>query len=144
MANVQATLHGQAPGNETAAACLERVNRLLCSRLRKGTFVTLFYGILDTCRHRPRYANAGHNRPLLRRADGAVSRLDLGGLVLGFRPEERYEEAVLSLSTGDALQFGEERLAALWQAHGHEPAEALRDRLLRAAEQHAGAAPPTT
>ncbi len=159
MANVQATLHGQAPRSETVAACLERTNRLLCRRLRRGTFVTLFYGILDTRRHRFRYANAGHNRPLLRRADGAVARLDLGGLVLGFRPEQRYEEAVLSLAAGDVLliysdglieamnerreQFGEDRLAALLQAHGHEPAGVLRDRLLRAVEQHAGDAPPT-
>lgn len=158
MANVQATLRGQALWADTAAACLERANKLLCQSIRKGSFVTLFYGILDLRRHLLRYANAGHNRPLLRTADGAVRRLELGSLVLGFLPNHTYEEATLSFAPGDALliysdglteamntareQFGEERLVALIKQYGAQPAQTLVNRIVEEAKLHAGKASP--
>lgn len=159
MANVQATLRGQVPWNDAVAICLARVNKLLCQRIRKGSFVTLCFGLLDPEHHAFTYANAGHNRPLFCTADGAVRRLDLGGLLLGFLPDHVYQEATLSFAPGDMLllysdgiteamdatreQFGEERLTALLQTYHALPASTLIDRIVEAVWQHAGKTPPS-
>ena len=159
MANVQATLHGQAPASDTVSACLGRINKLLCQRIRKGSFVTLIYGILDPHHHRFRYANAGHNRPYLRAADGTVRRLDRGGLALGFLPDHTYQEASLTLAPGDLLllysdgipeamnlareQYGEERLVALLKSHSAGSVEALINHIVKTVQHHAGTAPPS-
>lgn len=159
MANVQATLRGQAPWSKSADRCLAQVNDLLCQRIRKGTFVTLWYGMLDPPTHTVRYANAGHNRPLVRRADGSIEQLDTGNFVLGFLPDQTYQETVCNLAPGDTLliysdglteamnahreQFGEARLETLLQTHGDAPAATLLDHLLAAVQHHAGSAPQT-
>ena len=158
MANVQATLRGQAPWAETVAGCLGRANKLLCESTGKGTFITLFYGILDPQNHQLRYANAGHNKPLLRNADGKVSRLELGSLVLGFLPDHVYKEATLPLAPGDTLLiysdglnetmnpahelFGEERIIAALKKYGTQPAQTLIDRTVEEARLFAGKASP--
>jgi serine phosphatase RsbU (regulator of sigma subunit) len=157
MANTQATLRGQTGPGIASDACLERSNRFLHRALRPGTFVTLFYGVLDTATHRVRSANAGHNRPLLLRADGAVERLEHGGLVLGALAGSTYEEATHALHPGDLLlvysdglteamsdgreEFGEERAAEVLRAHRARPAAAVVDALVQAARAHAGATP---
>ena len=158
MANVQATLRGQAPWSETVSACVGRVNTLMCPRIRKGSFVTLVYGVLDPHSHQFRFANAGHNRPYFRDADGGVRRLDRGGLALGFLPDHTYQEAHVSFAPGEMLllysdgipeamnpareQFGDERLIALLKARGNGSPQALIDAIIEAVTQHAGDAPP--
>lgn len=158
MANLQAMLRAGAPWAAAPAACLEHVNRMLCPRLRKESFVTLVYGVLDPEAHTFRFSNAGHNRPLVRQAGGEVSRLDFGELVLGFRPEQTYGEDVLRLGAGDTLllytdgvseamnarreEFGEETLAALLAHHGEASPAALINQLVEAVDAHIGEAPP--
>jgi sigma-B regulation protein RsbU (phosphoserine phosphatase) len=51
------------------------------------------------------YSNAGHNPPLLVRADGTLEKLSSGGTVLGVFPDTAYDEAELSLMPGDRLLF---------------------------------------
>ncbi len=157
MANVQATLRGQSGPGVTASACLERANGFLYRTLRRGTFVTLFYGVLDPATHQFRSANAGHNRPLLLRADGTLERLEHGGLVLGALSASTYEEATHDFRPGDLLlvysdglteamsdgreEFGEERAEAVLRAHHGASAQAVVDALVEAVRAHAGAVP---
>ena len=157
MANVQATLRGQAFCSRSVAACLEQSNKLLYQSAPKGTFVTLFCGLLDTTSHQVSYANAGHNRPLLLRADGTRMLLSTGGLVLGAVPTHAYKEDEVTLHPGDTLllysdgiteamnkdreQFGEERLVATIERYRHKPAAVMVEHLIRAVECHAGEAP---
>jgi sigma-B regulation protein RsbU (phosphoserine phosphatase) len=49
------------------------------------------------------YINAGHNNPILRRSNGLVERLDVGGLPLGILPEAAYQAATVALAPGDWL-----------------------------------------
>ena len=158
MANVQATLRGQAPWADTVSTCLERANKLLCQSTGKGTFVTLFYGILDPHRHLLHYANAGHNKPLLRTAAGDITRLELGSLVLGCLPDHVYEETTLPFAPGDVLliysdglteamnpareQFEEKRLSALLKEYATQPAQTLIDRIVEEVKRYVGAASP--
>jgi len=103
ISNVQATLHGQSLGNTSVSSCLKRVNHLLSQRTRKGLFVTLFYGVLEPGTHMLRFANAGHNRPLLRRADGTIETLSLGDIPMGFLSEFSFREDAISFQPGDLL-----------------------------------------
>ncbi|HKT88669.1 MAG TPA: PP2C family protein-serine/threonine phosphatase, partial [Candidatus Sulfotelmatobacter sp.] len=89
------------------------------------------------------YINAGHNNPILRRANGQIERLDVGGLPYGIMPEVKYQSAQVTLAPGDWLiiftdglveaenarqeEFGEARLLAAIETYkAVEPAEMLK------------------
>jgi hypothetical protein len=83
MSNLQAAVRafaqeGAAPGSVTTS-----VNRLLCRNMASGRFVTFCYARIDVAAGKLTYANAGHNPPLLVRANGAIDKLSPGGTVLG-------------------------------------------------------------
>lgn len=157
MANVQATLRGQASGALSAAECLERANALLHRSTSPREFVTLFYAVLDPLQHRIRYANAGHNRPLLLRPGEALVELDTGGLALGLTASCSYEEAEVQLGAGDLLvvysdgvteamglgraPFGEERLEAVLNDCRDSSAKSAIKRVAEAVRSHATGVP---
>ena len=159
MANVQATLQGQAPWSPSVAECVNRVNKFLCRRTRKGSFVTMFYGSLDYQQHHFAYANAGHNKPLLRTKDGSVKRLELGGLMLGFLPAATYEEAHHTFAPGDTLliysdgipeamnadreQFDEPQMMEYLAQAEYKSAKELVDGLVEQVQTHTGNLPPS-
>ena len=49
------------------------------------------------------YANAGHNPPALRHADGRLEWLAAGGVVLGIMPHSRFESGEATMAAGDLL-----------------------------------------
>lgn len=88
----------------TPGECVAHTNRFLCADNETGLFVTLFYAIVDLRTGSIRFCNAGHNYPLLIRADGQCVVLEnQGGLVLGVLDDAVYETATLSMQTGDLL-----------------------------------------
>lgn len=113
---------------ETPAGALERLNDLLSAENEQMLFVTAFYGVLDRSSGQISFANAGHNPPIVRRADGSIEWLsEHAGIALAAMPELDYETASVTLQPGDSLLlytdgvteamdpdgalFGEERLA---------------------------------
>ena len=160
MASVAASLRSQVHrfGDEIARL-VESLNGQLCEWTDAGEFVTLFYGCLDVPRRRLRYVNAGHTLPLLARgADGSVTRLpDVGGLVLGVRPDASFEVGSVDLQAGDALLaftdgvteafneteegFGDERLEAVFSRHASSPASDILAAVRTAAVEWCGAEP---
>ncbi|MDX1546909.1 MAG: GAF domain-containing SpoIIE family protein phosphatase [Rhodothermales bacterium] len=159
MATVQATLRGLAAVTPDAGEVLARTNALLRPRLRRGSFVTLFYGILDAETHRLSVANAGHNRPLRCTPAGQAEPIEHGGPALGLLPDARYTEAVLTLAPGETVlifsdgvteamnatheQFGDEQLARLLTTHADSAPAALIEHVTAAVHRHAGGAPPS-
>jgi serine phosphatase RsbU (regulator of sigma subunit) len=92
-------LEGLAPDE-----CLGRVNRLLCQDNRSETFVSMFYGILDTDSGRLAYCNGGHNPPFVMSSRGSVELLPgTGGAVLAALPEAVYKPGTIPLRPGDTL-----------------------------------------
>jgi serine phosphatase RsbU (regulator of sigma subunit) len=79
-----------------------RVNRYLCERAGGDRYATVFYGVLDK-KGSFEYVNAGHVPPLIRRASGAIERLDLASFPVGMFPEAEYESAAVKLEKGDYL-----------------------------------------
>jgi serine phosphatase RsbU (regulator of sigma subunit) len=106
MANLQATLRGQAVGQTNAADCVRWCNRLLYRSTADDKFATLVYFVLDPRTHTLTYCNAGHERPLHRRSDGSgcvVEELPGGGLVLGILDDFEYVEGEMSMEPGDLV-----------------------------------------
>jgi sigma-B regulation protein RsbU (phosphoserine phosphatase) len=65
---------------------METINRELCETAIHGMFVTMVCGILDTATGSVRLANAGHEPPLLHRADGSYIQLPASAPPLGIMP----------------------------------------------------------
>ena len=157
MANLQATVRGQALAAASPAECMRRSNRLLYRSTDAGRFATCFYGVLELPTGRLSYCNAGHDYPLVFAARGAEAALDRGGLMLGVYEEPGYEESALALARGDLLvlysdgvterfdaqdrDFGVAGLrAAVGRARGGSAAQIL-EAILGAAADHASGGP---
>jgi sigma-B regulation protein RsbU (phosphoserine phosphatase) len=104
IANVQSSVRTAAAfaGNDPAAV-LDTVNRQVHASCLADRFATLFYGVFDAATRTLRYANGGHNPPLVVRRDGSIVWLDTAGLPLGLFPDSAYEEGTLQLHPGDTV-----------------------------------------
>ena len=81
-----------------------KANQKLCENNESGMFVTAWMGILDIPSGKLTFANAGHNPPLLKRANGTFEYLKTrAGLVLAGMEGVRYRVNELTLSAGDRL-----------------------------------------
>lgn len=83
---------------------LEKVNNQLCENNEAELFVTVWLGILELSTGRLIYANAGHECPVLKRANGDYELIKVKhGFVLAGLEGVRYKEYELSLCIGDKL-----------------------------------------
>lgn len=86
------------------ARCLDTVNTMLIPESGLTTFVTVFYGILDTETGIVRYCNGGHNLPYIVKKDGAVVEIEnTNGLLLGKIEPIEYETKQVQLKPGDKI-----------------------------------------
>ena len=151
MSGLQAAVRASA-SNSPRDLC-ERVRRVVVSSLSGGRFVTFFYAILDTAAMRVRWSNAGHNAPILARADGSVIRLAEGGPAISRLFKDAYEERELALMPGDRIvlftdgvseagtgeeMFGEQRIEELVTASSIATADELQQTIVNAATTFAG------
>ena len=81
-----------------------QANEKLCENNESGMFVTAWMGILDLTTGQVTFANAGHNPPLLKRANGSFEYLKTrAGFVLAGMEGIRYRIGELTLYPGDRL-----------------------------------------
>ena len=81
-----------------------QANEKLCENNESGMFVTAWMGILDLTTGQVKFANAGHNPPLLKRANGSFEYLKTrAGFVLAGMEGIRYRISELTLHPGDRL-----------------------------------------
>jgi len=137
MSNVVASLRAFCTGRRPIPVAIQQVNHSFVHSIAKGKFITLWYGEVDIAAGVLRYVNAGHNPPLLRRADGTLEHLAEGGVPIGVFDTWDYVQGEVSFAPGDTLllysdgvtealdafgtEFGEDRLEKLWSAEGHRP-----------------------
>ena len=131
-----------------------RLNRILCDLTPVNKFISFFYAVLDDKSDCLPYCNAGHNPPLLVRADGTTTELNAAGAVLGQFPDWVYEQSDVQLSRGDQLlmftdglveacngddvAFGEANMVKVsTQTYGASATEVI-NALMHAASQHCG------
>ncbi len=121
MATLQASLRTIAGENASLADLVARLNRYACAHSLNGLrFTTAVLSEYNPATRRLTYVNAGHNAPILRRANGSVETLEVGGLPLGIRPAASYETASLELKPGDALIFFTDGVVEAFNESGEE------------------------
>ncbi|MDT5272723.1 MAG: phosphoserine phosphatase RsbU/P [Acidobacteriota bacterium] len=134
----------------------ESINAQLCRSTDANRFATLFLALYDDRARALRYTNAGHNAPVLVRADGTVERLWTGGTVLGAFDGVEFEEGQAALDEGDLLvvfsdgineaqnatgeEYGEQRLADLVTARRTETVENIRQDIFNEIDRWTGPA----
>ncbi|MEE9617561.1 MAG: GAF domain-containing SpoIIE family protein phosphatase [Anaerolineae bacterium] len=154
MAATRSVLRAQAMDGHAPAEILAHTNQVMSDDMaRASLFITGFYARYDPATWTLCYANAGHNLPVLYRADSAkIELLDADGIVLGVLPDMLFEEKQITLSSGDVLvlytdgitegqnlaggQFGEQRLYRVIAEIADAPAQAIADGILSAARVH--------
>jgi serine phosphatase RsbU (regulator of sigma subunit)/anti-sigma regulatory factor (Ser/Thr protein kinase) len=102
MASTHALLREAGPRLVSPAAVLSRVNEILCSDIPAHMFVTCLVLVVDLETGDVVFANAGHNLPYLRGADGARE-LRATGMPLGLMLESRYDEVQEVIRSGEVL-----------------------------------------
>ncbi len=137
---------------------LTEVNTLLEADNRAQMFVTLFHAVLDLQTGTLRYANGGHNPPLIVHPGGSSTLLpDTGGIVLGVMPGLSYRQEVATLEPGDIAvlytdgvteatniayeEFGVERLQAVFAERQPKSARAVSEAIFEAVHAFSGNMP---
>jgi phosphoserine phosphatase RsbU/P len=121
MATLQASLRTIAGENAVLADLVARLNRYACAHSLNGLrFTTAVLSEYNPTSRKLTYVNAGHNAPILRRANGAIESLEVGGLPLGIRLDRQYETASLELRPGDALIFFTDGVVEAFNESGEE------------------------
>ena len=163
MTEVRSTLRAETRRSIDAptgpAQVLRDLNELLHHDLtRAELFITMFYFRFLSETRTLKYANAGHNSPLLlRSSQSACALLDADGLVLGVKRAVHFEERSIELSAGDKLLFytdgvteaqnrrgdffGVDRLCEAFRAHRDLAPEMLIIEVLADMREFCGDAP---
>ena len=135
-----------------------KANEKLCENNESGMFVTAWMGILDMTTGQVTFANAGHNPPLLKRANGAFEYLKTrAGFVLAGMEGVRYRAGEIILNPGDRLflytdgvpeatntenkLYGEDRLLSFMNQNASMEATKLLPALKANIDQFVGEAP---
>lgn len=152
MASTKSLVRASAQRLIDPSAVLAEANDSLCPDIPQNMFATCFYAVLDPASGRLRYANAGHNLPLVH-GGAETYELRATGMPLGLMPAMRYEECettldpdAVTLIYSDGLveahnpkreMFGTRRVTELLAiAQGPQP---LIDELLTALDRFTGA-----
>ena len=121
MATLQASLRTIAGERVPLADLVARLNHYACAHSLNGLrFTTAVLSEYNAISRRLIYVNAGHNAPILRRANGTLETLEAGGLPLGIRSAANYETASLELKPGDALIFFTDGVVEAFNEAGEE------------------------
>lgn len=145
MSSLHAAIHAQISAGSSLELTVGSVNRYLAENTPANRFVTLFAAELDPSTGRLRYINAGHNPPLVGRANGSIEQLASGGFPLGIIPNAEYDLGEIMLDTGDALvvysdgvseatnlageEFGMTRLENVLKGNLQRSAAGIRDKV---------------
>jgi len=158
MATFQASLKTLSTAQVALPELVANMNKYACSNSQGGLrFTTAFLAEYDAAHRVFHYINAGHNNPVLRRSNGAIERLDVGGLPLGIQPEAKYESASIALAPGDWLiiftdglveaenarqeEYGETRLFSALEAGVSATPKGFLDQLMANLDLFVGATP---
>ncbi len=142
MSSIHACTHIMLPMKLSLQEAIEHTNRVVYENTDSGIFITAFAGIYYPNKSLS-FVNAGHEPPLLIRANGAIEYLSQGGPLLGILPTSSYDSGDIVLSSNDVIvmftdgvteamgeamqEYSSERLLNLVQANRHLSASALID-----------------
>jgi len=141
------------------ADVMTRLNRITAANCPSNRFISLFFCILEGASGDLTYCNAGHNPPVLVRADGTWQEISGGGPVLGILGSIQYQQFQINLAPGDTFVIYSDGVTEAPNAEGEEfdvprlaetvarnrslPAAAIVKAVNRAVEEFTGGAPPS-
>ncbi len=157
-ARVQPLFEQLPTGPEALKSAIERLNRLTTANCPPAKFITLFACVVDGKNGHLDWVSAGHNPPLVMRADGSHEFLTHGGPILGLFPNLEFTQYQTPFHDGDVIaiysdgiteactpqdeEFNLERLAEVVRKHRTGSADQIADAILAAVrEWTAGCAP---
>ena len=133
MATLQASLRTIASEDAPLADLVARLNRYACAHSMDGRrFTTAVLAQFEPPSCRLTYVNAGHNPPILRRANGTLEKLETGGLPLGILASAVHETATVSLAPNDTLIFYTDGVVEAFDEDGQEFGDARWQTAIRA------------
>ena len=155
MANLQADVRSQcAIASQDLPQFLKSVNQSFFESTEDGRYATLFFGDYQDSTRRLRFANCGHNPPLLVHPNGTTERLTATATVLGLFEEWESSLGDVQIASGDVLviytdgvteadnadgeEFGESRLLEIVCRHLTVPVPLILDAILRGALEFSG------
>ncbi len=158
IAQIQAMIRSEVNAGTPISTMLRNVNEQMVHSSSSEKYVTLFYGELDCNRNVFRYANAGHNYPVLVRHDGSTVLLKTGGPIIGALPGMQYEFEEVQLQPHDVLflftdgvseamdenehEYTEERIHQLVCDHRELDPEKILDAIVQDVQRHDPSNPP--
>lgn len=156
MSSIHAAVRAQCTTRLSPSEIVTEINQYIYDNTPSNRYVTLFYSELDPRTNQLTYINGGHNAPLLVRASGEITTLDIGGFPVGITPFGDYHEGMVHLEPGDVLviysdgvtesqneageEFDEPRLIEIVQRNRGRTAAGLRDRIDDALQKFVGKA----
>jgi serine phosphatase RsbU (regulator of sigma subunit) len=121
MATLQASLRTIAGEGVSLGDLVLRLNRYACAHSLDGRrFTTAVLAEYEPGSRRLSYVNAGHNAPILRRTNGDMEKLDIGGVPLGIQAAPAYDVSSKELSPGDTLIFFTDGVVEAFDENGEE------------------------
>ena len=158
VAQIQAILRSEVNNGNPIRTVLKNMNQQVVSSTSSEKYVTLFYAELDLRDCVLHFANAGHNYPVLVRANGEVELLQEGGPVIGAFPFIEYASSSVQLRPDDILffftdglseamdvndvEYGEERIRQYVVEHRGETPDQIANGLLEDVRRHDPTSPP--
>ncbi len=135
-----------ANGDLSPAAVMSLLNRQLFHSTPSEKYATLFFSTYDGQSRALSYCNAGHLAPLVLHQEG-MTRLEVGGTVVGLFDSVPYDETQVPLAPGDIFiaysdgitependfgEFGEQRLVDLVRENRHLPLARISELVISA------------
>ncbi|MBI4179958.1 SpoIIE family protein phosphatase [bacterium] len=151
MAVTRSILRAKATGSVNPSDVLRATDAVLRPDIKRGMFVSMFYGLLDPSTARISFSNAGHNPSLVYRASsGAVDSIRCKGMAFGIGTARQFESLIstreIGLDPGDIFfqytdgvqhamnaageRFGMDRLMDIFRVHADLPAQSIVGRIL--------------
>ncbi len=160
MASLQASLRILVTEEGSPSDVIKRLNQIFCHNINLTKFVTIFLARYDPETRTLHYCNAGHNPPLLCRANKLepVNWLDSTSAAIGLVEDFQFVGTHVKLAAGDLLllytdgvtealnsteeEFGTVRLAEMMLRNPEASPQELVAALRRSVQQFTNAQPP--
>jgi sigma-B regulation protein RsbU (phosphoserine phosphatase) len=132
IAQIQAILKSGMGNGDTVVRTLASLNSHLERNTAARYFATLFYGIYNRETGGLEFANAGHDFPILVRADGDTQVLESTGPALGVLPEYDHKTETVRVGPGDLVLLYTDGITDAADTNGkHYGEQRLRNLLIR-------------
>jgi len=158
MASLRASLRAEVGPRHDLTGMAARLNDFVHQSSESHTYITFFFGELDTETGEMTFVNAGHNPPIVLDGKGGLQRLESTGFCLGMFPDVAYGAGSVRLGPGDLLclytdgitegrsveneEYGEDRLQALLRENISLSVQKTMEKVFAEVRSYTGCADP--